>query len=203
MLKPLIALTTALSIFVCALASTASAATVERMDLDELVQRSDAVVVAQVADVQTELDERGRVVSIIELRVRETLKGPATQTVKIRQIGGAHGNIVTRVPGMPSFQVADQGVLFLSGDVELRPTAVTGLAQGYFRVALGPDNATEFAIPQINSMNLVVRERTQPTPGTSQLRSVSAADLHLQVHELDAFKAQIRALVDSQAREEQ
>lgn len=200
MFKPLIALLSTLTLWL--LATSATAATLPRMDLEELVVRSDAVVVAQVDEITTELDARGRVVSTITLKVRETLKGPVRRTLAIRQLGGFHGDVGTRVPGMPVFQVADQGVLFLSGDVAQHPASVTGLAQGFFRVALGPDNATEFAIPQVNNLNLVVRERAQPAASTSQLRSVAPTELHLQAHELNTFKARIRAIVDETQPEE-
>ncbi|TXD38569.1 hypothetical protein FRC98_06725 [Lujinxingia vulgaris] len=196
MFKPPFALFTLLILALSLLATSASAATLPRMDLEELVVRSDAVVVAEVDEITTDLDARGRVVSTITLKVSETLKGPAARTITIRQLGGVHGDIGTRVPGMPVFQVADQGVLFLSGDVVQRPASVTGLAQGFFRIALGPDNATEFAVPQVNNLNLVVRERVQPSAQTSGLRSVAPAELHTQAHELTRFKARIRAIAD-------
>ncbi|RDV38905.1 hypothetical protein DV096_08925 [Bradymonadaceae bacterium TMQ3] len=200
MFKPLIALMSTLTLWL--LAANATAATLPRMDLEELVVRSDAVVVAQVETITTELDARGRVVSTITLTVRETLKGPAQRTVAIRQLGGYHGDVGTRVPGMPVFQIADRGVLFLSGNVAQHPASVTGLAQGFFRVALGPDSATEFAIPQVNNLNLVVRDRAQTATTTSQLRSVAPAELHQQAHDLNTFKARIRTIVDETQSEE-
>ncbi|RVU44139.1 hypothetical protein EA187_11360 [Lujinxingia sediminis] len=200
MFKPLIALMSTLTLWL--LAANATAATLPRMDLEELVVRSDAVVVAQVETITTELDARGRVVSTITLTVRETLKGPARRTVAIRQLGGYHGDVGTRVPGMPVFQIADRGVLFLSGNVAQHPASVTGLAQGFFRVALGPDSATEFAIPQVNNLNLVVRDRAQTAATTSQLRSVAPAELHQQAHDLNTFKARIRTIVDETQPEE-
>ncbi|RAL21676.1 hypothetical protein DL240_12535 [Lujinxingia litoralis] len=176
--------------------STAWATTLERLDLQELVVNSDAVVIGQVTRIETELDERGRVHSIIEVRVDESLKGAPGQTVTIRQLGGVHGDIGTRVAGMPRLNVDDQAMLFLSGDVH-QAVAVTGMAQGFFRLALGPDNRTEFAIPQLHNINLV--ERVSPDElNASRLQQVAPAELHRQAHTLDNLRARVLDLVQSQ-----
>lgn len=96
-------------------ASPARATTIEALDLDQLVTRSDAVVTAIVTRKDVHYDRRGRIVTDVSFEVVETLKGTPRvgATLVVRCLGGEIGDVGMRVPGEPRFEVGDERLLFL------------------------------------------------------------------------------------------
>lgn len=133
-----------LSLFIVALVSfSAHAATVLHMDLKTLSKEADAIVVVSVEDVQTEVRD-GRVFSKATFRTEDVWKGQPMDTFSIRYLGGRHGNLVTRVPGLPMFAEGSREILFLESHPKRKGWAVLGLEQGRFvlnedRVERSPD----------------------------------------------------------------
>lgn len=133
-----------LSSFIIVLVSvSAHAATVLHMDLKTLSKEADAIVVASVVDVQTEVRE-GRVFSKATFQTEEVWKGQPLDTFSIRYLGGRHGDLVTRVPGLPMFTEGSREILFLESHPRHKSWAVLGLEQGRFvldedRVKRSPD----------------------------------------------------------------
>lgn len=121
-----------LSLFIIALVSfSAHAATVLHMDLKTLSKEADAIVVVSVEDVQTEVRD-GRVFSKATFRTEDVWKGQTMDTFSIRYLGGRHGNLVTRVPGLPMFAEGSREILFLESHPKHKGWAVLGLEQGRF-----------------------------------------------------------------------
>lgn len=117
------------------LSSAVFAATVLKLELDQLTKMADAIVVSQAVQVEHFMVE-GRVFTRTQFRVEETWKGSAGKTFTIQQPGGRVGNLVTRVPGLPTFEKGEKNILFL----EKNPRApeghfvVLGLEQGKFQL---------------------------------------------------------------------
>jgi hypothetical protein len=117
-------------------AAVATATTVQKFSLQELTQKSSAIVMAKVEDTYSRREvQGGEIYTYITLRVLEPVKGMKGETsVTIRQIGGRVDNIESIVSGMPSFRKDEEVVLFLTArDVAGYPW-VMGLEQGKYSV---------------------------------------------------------------------
>ena len=100
------------------------------MSLGELTQTADSIVVGNVVSVSAAWDlQHRRIISIIEVDIEETWKGPspANRRIAIVQPGGSVGEMEMTVGGMPSFSVGEKLLLFLQGQ---RRFQVAGMSQG-------------------------------------------------------------------------
>lgn len=111
------------------LSFSAFAATVLKLDFDQLLKESDAALIATVVRVEP-FKRESRVFSRIHFDVEETWKGETLKSFEIIQPGGRLGTIATRVPGMPEFEVGDRQILFLES--RNGQWVVLGLEQGRF-----------------------------------------------------------------------
>ncbi len=138
-------------------ASAAASTSALKFDLQSLVVNSNQIVVADVTEMRS-LRKEGRIYTDTTLEVQETWKGDAADEVTVRLPGGRIGDTVTRVHGMPGFQTGERVVAFLreryDDDDSIR-FSVTGLRQGKFHVALGPDTSTEFVVPRLHDLRLL------------------------------------------------
>lgn len=148
--------------------STALAATTVRLDMSGLVGQSEAIAIAQVTEIESELAADGRVYTTISFSTHEVLKGRIDESFQLRHLGGRADGVTTRVPGMPQFQSKERVFLFLR-HVDDAPV-ITGLSQGKFQIAVGPDGTTDYVIPDAVDQHLVDPERIQ------QRRDVDKAD---------------------------
>lgn len=131
------------SIFaVVTLSAIASATTVERMDLSQVVHHSDRAFLASVVSVTPEwCASESRAYTTVVFRVERDLKGNLTNPEwSLRLLGGTaqtpDGQTIRQVTfGMPEFQVGERTIVFASDDRRLY-CPVTGWYQGRFRVML-------------------------------------------------------------------
>src|SRR6185436_13518361 len=83
-------------------------------------QAATRVVVAQVRDVQSRFATNRfgdqLIVSDVELDVAETLKGPATATMRVAIEGGTVGDLTLKVSDLPSFRPGERAVFFLDNE---------------------------------------------------------------------------------------
>jgi hypothetical protein len=113
------------------------------MTIADLVRRSSDIVVGTVTSV-TE-NRQGHMPYVeIEVKVSETIKGPAGATVKLRQVGPQspgqveHGRRAIGVmPGMPMYSVGEQVMLFLAPRSSSGFRSTIGLQQGKFHMRAG------------------------------------------------------------------
>jgi hypothetical protein len=117
---------------ICCLVPLQSA-TLERLSLDDMIQKSTAIVRAKVSS-----SSAGFTGSIIythyQLQVSETYKGSAATDVAVP--GGVANNLRQIFAGSPAFNAGDEYVFFLwTGKSGL--TQVIGLTQGLFAIAPG------------------------------------------------------------------
>ena len=201
--------------------SQAAATTALKFDLESLVANSNKIVLGDVTEVRS-FREEGRIYTETTVEVVESWKGDRTTSITIRHPGGRVGDTVTRVFGLPGFEPKERVVLFLrravsaSGETREQPAryTVTGLRQGKFHVALGPDASTEFVVPRLGDMQLLEPKdgglfeegESADAEGTpvrklkkfdaTKLRNAKPAPIHEQVMALDEFRTRVRKAVD-------
>jgi len=113
----------------CAVAGlpVAMATVMRAMDLSELTASADQIVVADVVSTESAWDSGHRnIYSTIDINVQESWKGatPGDGRIRIRQLGGAVGDIEMTVYGMARFVPGERALLFL------RQARVVGMGQG-------------------------------------------------------------------------
>ncbi len=179
--------------------ATAVAATVVKLDLPQLVEHSDVIVVAQVTGTEASVEDDGRVYTTVSFETHDTIAGKPPAEFTMRHIGGRAGDVATHAPGIPGFTPKERVLLFLghSGD----RFALTGLAQGKFRVATGPDGETDFVIPQIRGQHLVPPDKAPPPrdgadlPDPEDFDPDSHEKVFGQAHSLESFRHQVERLL--------
>ena len=196
--------------------SSAGASTLLKLDLESLVANSDRVLLGDVSSVESYRKD-GRIFTRVQLDVVEEWKHESrADQITVSYPGGRVGDMVTRVHGMPNFQQRERVVVFLKKYPQLDDFAVTGLQQGKFHVALGPDGKTDFVVPRLGGIQLLERipttgETDAPsrtdTSGTDtpsekisagQLRSTEPATIHSKVFSLEDFRNRVTGVIDDQ-----
>ncbi|HWR37540.1 MAG TPA: hypothetical protein VN622_16885 [Clostridia bacterium] len=117
-----------------AVAGTAFATTVIPLSIEKLTTESAAVVEARAIDARSAWNaEHTRIYTYTRFQVGRVLKGKASQTITVKQIGGSAGGYTQKVAGVRHWNPGDEAVLFLHPSAEKDGTlAVTGLMQGNF-----------------------------------------------------------------------
>lgn len=106
----------ALSFFVAA--GPTRATTVTPPPFPQLVNESDYIVRAVVKSVKSEYARAGsrKIVSFVELDVREVIAGAPSQPLVLRVLGGKVGEDELILEGAPSFNIGEESVFFIQGN---------------------------------------------------------------------------------------
>jgi hypothetical protein len=109
-----------------------AATTLERLNLTQLIDRSNGIVRGKVTDARTEL--RGRIIyTKYRFQVTDRAKGDAAGWIEVAAPGGTANGLKQTFPGSPRLALNGEYVVFLwrgpSGMIQ-----VLGLAQGLFEV---------------------------------------------------------------------
>jgi hypothetical protein len=132
--------------------------------MDTLVARSDRIVYGRVVGSRAVWDSATQTIwTQTELQVMDVVKGVAERTVTVSEPGGVIGDVGHLFPGVPSFRLNDEFVLFLhraAGD-RLR---VTGMRQGVFAVIRDPASGQRIARPIEKQAEAVYEENAGPAP---------------------------------------
>ena len=117
-------------------ASLAGATTVQKFTMKELTAKSDAIVMAKVVDQSSRQDATNKeIYTYITISVTESVKGAkGEKSITIRQLGGTVGNLISVVPGRPTFKTGEEVVLFLSPKDQAGYPWVMGLQQGKYSI---------------------------------------------------------------------
>jgi hypothetical protein len=112
----------------------AQATVILRMDLKQLVGRSDVIFVGKVVKIHSRwTPDKRHIVTDTTFRVSQDLRGcKPGGTVVVQQLGGAVGGIGMRVSGSPSFKRGEEAVLFTEKRGKAR--FVVGMRQGAYRL---------------------------------------------------------------------
>lgn len=109
--------------------------------LDQLVKDAERIVIGRVVSSEARWNaERTMVFTFHRVRVRQTLKGEASQEITVRVLGGQLPDEDFKVEAshQPQLQVGDEGVLFYDADPGLW-TQVVGSEQGFLPFARSPN----------------------------------------------------------------
>jgi hypothetical protein len=128
-----------------ALALSAGATTIVRMNLDELTSAAHLVARGRCLASEARMDS-GYIWTFTTFTVSETLKGSAPRQITVRLLGGKVGHMKSTVDGVPQFAPGDDVFLFLEPTRE-GDLSVTSWVQGTFRVrrdsATGKESVTQ------------------------------------------------------------
>jgi len=125
-----------LAIFVFLTSIPAHATTVERLNLDSLVKKSNRIVVGKVRSSRTYWSSNGKLIlTNYTIDVQETIKGTPARTVELTTIGGTIGDLTLHVAGMPVFDTDENAVVFMEKSGAY--STIVGLGQGKFTVMNG------------------------------------------------------------------
>ena len=114
---------------------TSQASVARRMHLQEMVDSSAAVVLAQCEDARSAWTaDRSQIVTVAVYRTLEVFKGAPDRRFTVVTLGGVAEGVGQHVSGMPAFHPGRQEVLFLTGNSD-GAHRVVGMAQGQFIVA--------------------------------------------------------------------
>lgn len=159
------------------LASSAAASVVTAMSTEALVRASAAIVHAEVETVAVQVVAQ-EVETWVRLRVEENLKGAGKRgTLTLRLPGGISETLVSRVHGIPTFEVGERVVVFAT-PTRSGALTVTGLFQGKYRVVSEPGAAD------------------QVVPDRGEGAHVVGASPPADGEPLQAFLGRVRALAD-------
>lgn len=116
-----------------------SAATLERLSLEEMIQKSTEIVRGRILSSRTAL--RGPVVyTFVQVQVEDRWKGPPAARVEVAVPGGDYGHLQQSFSGAPVLEPGGEYLLFLwTGRSGV--TQVIGLSQGVFEVKRAPDGS--------------------------------------------------------------
>jgi len=102
-----------IAVISCLLATAASATVFQPTSDRQLVDRSDAVVVATVRDVSSHVRTDGYVVTDYRFDVEQTLKGAPAGTITVSEIGGVAGSRFTFISDAASYAPGERVMVFL------------------------------------------------------------------------------------------
>jgi hypothetical protein len=162
-------------------AGAVSAATLERLTLDEMIAKSTAIVRGSVTGVRTTFTGRD-IYTHYRIAVEERFKGVPQQSVEITVHGGSYGAYHQTSPGSPVLNQGDRYVFFLwTGNSGV--TWITGMTQGLFQL-----NGSEPSDPMATR---AVSRELMLDPGTA--RPVKDSAVSLKLSELRARIAAVGA----------
>ena len=135
------------------------AATLEKLTLDEMIQKSTAIVRGRVLGARTAF--RGPVIYTFQrLQVTERLKGTADGVVEVAVPGGTLGALRQTFSGAPTLSEGAEYVLFLwTGQNGV--TQVIGLSQGVFDLTRNAQGEVVLARPVADAVMLDPRTGAQ------------------------------------------
>ena len=129
---------------ICLLASAASATVFQPVSDRQLVDRSDAVVIATVRDAASRLRTDGYVVTDYRFDVEQTLKGVTGGTITVSEIGGVSGSRFTFISDSASYTPGERVMVFLKkrGDGTYFTTSMAMGKFSFTRTARGESVVT-------------------------------------------------------------
>ena len=112
------------------------ATTVTPMSIERLTHASTHVLVGQAGETWSEWNpQHTQIFTYTRFSVTKTLKGTASGTVVVKQMGGSAGGYEQKVAGVRLLRAGEQAVLFVHPSQAADGTVVvTGLMQGNFRI---------------------------------------------------------------------
>lgn len=108
-------------------------ATLERLTLDDMIEKSTAIVRGKITGSYTEA--KGNIIyTRYQMRVEERWKGPEQATVEFVVPGGTAGRVRQTYSGAPKLVEGNEYLIFLWSSSRTHLTHVMGFTQGLFTV---------------------------------------------------------------------
>jgi hypothetical protein len=178
------------------LVTGARATTVEAPEFVDLVNQADFIVRAVVKSVTSEYAKPGsrKIITKVELDVREVIAGTPTQPLVLTMLGGKVGRDEMVLEGAPQFHVGDEDVLFVQGNgKQIYP--LVALMHGRYPIQRETDTGREY-MTRSNKIPLqdtaeVARPMAEAGPAAMELRMKDTA----RALTPDQFVQQIKAAV--------
>jgi hypothetical protein len=126
------------AVFAVIISAPASATTAIRLSNDAMTNAADVIVIGTAIDVQTVWEGR-TLVTVVTLKVNESLKGAAGSTISIALPGGIDANrafpVAMTYAGAPSIGIGEEVFVFLASDEDVQSgLTVVGFSQGKFSI---------------------------------------------------------------------
>jgi hypothetical protein len=113
---------------------TVSATTLERLSLDEMIQKSHLIVRGKVLG-GTAVQRGSMIYTVYRVEVTERLKGQCPAVVEVQVPGGTYGRLRQTFAGTPRLEAGTDRVLFIwTGKSGIHQ--IIGLSQGLFDIKL-------------------------------------------------------------------
>ena len=158
--------------------------TLTRLDLDDLTEKSSAVVHGKIVSSRVEWNaSRTMIFTVYTVVADQYMKSALGPVFELHEPGGAINGIRLSVPGVPAFSVGQEAVLFVWTDNRGKHQ-VTGFEQGSFPVRTDPQTGAK-------TVDRVVRLGSVQTP--SAVESPSSRSLAQFVSQIRASAAKAAA----------
>jgi len=151
------------------------ATTVRPLGLEEMVALADRIFVGEVTEVKEGKDEHGTFVTYVTFSASHASKGEVPPKLTIKQLGRRtpdESGRIFRIPGLPTYHVGEEVVLFLHGTSQRGFTSPVGLGQGKFKVIRKGSNAfaeNELGGARLHSWKRYGLKTVQGSAGTMEL----------------------------------
>jgi hypothetical protein len=164
------------ALYVTSIVLPLQGATLERLSLNDLIDKSTAIVRGTVTDSWAASNGRD-IYTHYKIRVSEQFKGPAQRLMEIVVPGGDVAGLHQSVAGSPVLKAGDRFVFFLwTGKTGL--TWIMGLTQGLF--ALRGDGAGDPQATRAASRELMLDPKTGQ-PVKENITSIRLSDLRSRI----------------------
>jgi hypothetical protein len=134
----------AMLLLLCAFfAPRMESATLTRLDLDDLTEKSSAVVYGKVVSSRVEWNaDRTMIFTVYTVVADQYMKSALGPIFELHEPGGAIDGLRLTVPGVPTFSVGQEAVMFVWTDSHGKHQ-VTGFQQGSFPVSTDPQTGAK------------------------------------------------------------
>jgi hypothetical protein len=174
--------------------STARASTLIAITLEDLVGRSERIVVA-IPRTHTSRWESGRIVTYSAIEVEATIAGPTvTSQLVVRTLGGEVDGIGQQVSGEARLPLGAPVILFLRAPIVAKDVAMAGslgvvaMEQGAMHIARAPG--------KVDTVRETIGSETLPPVGVS----IVPAHVHVAGRAVSDVTAEIRAIVAAKGK---
>lgn len=156
------------------LATPALCTTVLRFSLDELIERADVIVHGECVGVEGRETPDG-VVTEVQLRVTEILKGAPATTFSFTTYGGMTPKRGTFIAGSPKFEVGEELVVFLDRPNRHGYRMAIGMSQGKYTVR--EEGGRKVAVRNLTGLRLIDPRTGAVEEGSGDEQGLPLADL--------------------------
>ena len=132
-------------------------ASLQPINLPEMVDQADRIFLGRVVDEWTGRDETGIPATITTFEVTGAWKGQVEGIVRIKQLGVTEiqpDGLATRIEGMPRYRRGSEYLLFFPPDSRIGFTSPVGMFQGSFEIGTA-EKGSKSVLNGVDNANLV------------------------------------------------